>query len=126
MVRTLTLKTVQKTGTLVFKLPGVPGAVYVEGKMLEPGSTPPQTLDIDVPGMREPGADASEAARLKTEKAAERDAAKAVKAEASIAKSQARLEKLQASAQKAADKAAAVAAKFASATAPVEAAPAEE
>lgn len=120
MVRTLTFNRSHKNGWISYKLQGVPGAVFIDGKMLtdEGKASPQATLDLDVFGMREPGADQTEAARLKAEKKAEREVAKAARVEASAAKATAKLEKLQAAAAKAQAKAEAIAAKAASANVP--------
>ena len=113
MPRTLSFNRVHKNGWLSYKLQGVPGAVYVDRRMLsdETLASPPQTLEIEIPGMREPGAGVSEAAAAKAAKKAEADAKKAERAAAAAAKAQARLDKLQQAAQKAQERAAAVAAK---------------
>lgn len=114
-MRTLKFNRVHKNGWLSWKLAGVAGAVFIDKRMLSPETlaNPPQTLDIDVPGMVEAGADATEAERIKAEKKAEKDAAKAAKATAAAEKAAARLAKLQENAAKAQAKAEAVAAKVA-------------
>lgn len=116
-MRTLTFNRTHKNGWLSYKLTGVPGAVYVDRRMLsaEALATPPATLDIDIPGMVEPGADVVSKNAEKAAKKAEADAKKAERATAAAAKATARLEKLQAAAQKAQERANAVAAKAAGA-----------
>lgn len=114
-MRTLTFNRIHKNGWLSWKLPGVAGAVFVDRRMLSADTlaNPPQSIEVDIPGMVEPGADLTEAARLKAEKKAAMDTKKAERAAAAAAKAQARLAKLQAAAEKAQARANAVAAKTA-------------
>lgn len=118
MPRTLQFNRVHKNGWISYKLVGVAGAVFVDRRMLTPEAlaTPPQTIDVELPGMLEAGVGATEAAQAKASKKAEADAKKAERAAAQAAKAQARLEKLQAAAQKAQERAAQVAAKVAGGT----------
>jgi hypothetical protein len=117
-MRTLQFNRVHKNGWLSWKLPGVPGAVFVDKRMLsaETLANPPQSIDVEVPGMVEPGVEATAAAEAKARKKAEADAKKAERAAATAAKAEARLKKLQDAAQKAQERAAAVAAKLAGST----------
>jgi hypothetical protein len=112
-MKTLTFNRVHKNGWLSFKLPGVPGAVYVDKRMLsaETLASPPTSIEIEVPGMVEAGAGVSEAQAAKVAKKLEVEAKKAERAAAAAAKATARLEKLQAAAEKAQASAAAARAK---------------
>ncbi len=111
--RTLKFNRTHKNGWLSYKMDGVPGAVYVDKRMLSAESlaTPPQTIDINIEGILEPGAGVTEAAAAKTAKKQEADTKKAERAKAAADKAQARLAKLQEQAKKAQDRANAVAAK---------------
>jgi hypothetical protein len=112
-MRTLKFNRSHKNGWISYKLAGVPGSVFVDGRMLteEGRANPNPTLDIEVNGMLEEGADASAAAAARAEKKAEAEAKKAERVAAQTAKAAARLEKLQEAAKKAQDRANAVAAK---------------
>lgn len=116
-MRTLKFNRVHKNGWLSYNMPGVAGAVYVDKRMLsaETLASPPQTIDVEVPGMVEPGADVTEAAAAKAAKKAENEAKKAEKAAAAAQKAQDRVAKLQEAANKAAARAAAAQARGASA-----------
>lgn len=118
-MRTLQFNRVHKNGWLSYKLTGVPGAVYVDKRMLSADAlaTPPETIEIDVNGMVEPGADATAAAAAKAAKTAEREAAKLAKTQAAAEKATARLAKLQAAADAAKAKAEAAASKTSAAAA---------
>ena len=113
---TLHFNRVHKNGWFSYKITGVPGAVFVDGRMLteEGKANMPQTLELDLAGLKEPGADQTEAQRQRAAEKAERDAKKAERAAATAAKAQARLAKLQEAAQKAQERAAAAVAKAAS------------
>jgi hypothetical protein len=93
-------------GWVSYRIAGLKGSVFIDGKMLtdETKANPPQTMELDYP-FAAPGADASEAARLREEKKAARDAAKAERATKAAAKAQERLAKLQAAADRAAERA---------------------
>jgi hypothetical protein len=101
---TLTFNRAHKNGWYSYKLTGVPGAVFIDGRMLtdEGKENLPQTLDINIGGMKEAGADQTEAQRQKAEAKAARDAKKAERAAAQAEKAQERLRKLQEAADKAA------------------------
>lgn len=115
MSRTLKFNRSHKNGWFSYKITGVPGAIFVDGRMLtdEQKAAMPDTLTVDLDGLKEEGADQTEAQKEREAKRAEREAAKAAKAEAAQAKAAARLEKLQAAAAKAQEKAAAAVAKSA-------------
>lgn len=108
-MKTLTFNRVHKNGWISYKIAGVAGAVFVDRRMLtdEALASPAQTIDVEIPGLREPGADASAAAAEKEAKKIAREAAKAAKASAAAEKAQAKLAKLQETAAKAAAAAAA-------------------
>lgn len=122
-MRTLNYNREHKNGWYSWKIPGVTGALFIDGRMLtdEGKANLPQVLSVEFDGFQEAGADQSEAARLKAEKKMEREAAKAAKVAASAAKAQARLDKLQAAAAKAQARAEAVLAKAQAASAPADA-----
>src|SRR3990167_7715707 len=107
-MQTLTFNKLHKNGWLSFKLTGVPGAVFVDKRMLsaETLANPPQTISVDIPGLVAPGADASAKAAEKAAKAQEREKIKAEKVQVAAAKATARLAKLQEAANKAAERAA--------------------
>jgi len=113
MPRTLSFNRTHKNGWVSYKQAGVPGAVYVDRRMLdaEAQASPAQSIEVEIPGMVEPGAGVSEAAAAKAAKKQEADAKKAERAKAAADKAQARLDKLQEAAKKAAERAAAQAAK---------------
>jgi len=122
-MRTLQFNRSHKNGWISYKLTGVAGAVFIDGRMLteEARNNPQPTIELEFAGMLEPGADATEAAAAKAAKKAEAEAKKAERVAAQTAKAAARLEKLQEAARKAQERADAVAAKAAgSAPAPVE------
>ena len=100
---TLTFNRQHKNGWLSWKLAGVPGAVFVDKRMLsaETLANPPQTLDIEIPGMLPPGAGVSEAQALRAQKKLELENKKAERAQAAAEKATTRLAKLQEQAAKA-------------------------
>lgn len=99
----LTFNRIHKNGWLSWKLAGVPGALFVDRRMLsaETLANPPQTIDVEIPGLAQPGEGATEAQAAKLAKKQEMEAKKAERAQAAAAKAQARLAKLQESAAKA-------------------------
>lgn len=99
---TLTFNRVHKNGWVSIKLPGVPGAVYIDKRMFSVDPASVQSIQMEVPEFKAPGEGVSEAAAAKAAKKLELEQKKAEKAAASAAKAQARLEKLQAQADKAA------------------------
>lgn len=118
-MKSLSFHKVHKNGWLSYRLTGIPGAIYVDRRLLTADAlaTPPQTLSVDLEGLVEPGADATAKAAEKAQKAQEREAVKAEKASRAAEKAQSRLAKLQANADKAKAVAEAAAAKAAGATA---------
>jgi len=122
-MRNLTFNRLHKNGWFSYKINGVAGAVFIDGRMLTDAAkaSMPSTLDVDLDGFVEAGANATEAQREKEEKKAARDASKAERAMAAAAKASSKLEKLQAAAAKAQERADAVAAKVAGAGAEVSA-----
>lgn len=113
-MRTLTFNKLHKNGWVSYKLTGVPGAVFIDKRMLsaETLANLPTSIEVNVEGMVEPGADAVEKnaeklakqearEKLKAEKAskaAEKATAKAEKAQAALAKAQAVIDKARAAA----------------------------
>lgn len=97
MLKTLKFNRVHKNGWLSYTMAGVRGAVFVDKRMLDASalSAPPETLDIDIVGMVEPGADATEAATARDAKKLERERLKVEKAAKAAEKAQASLAKLQ-------------------------------
>lgn len=123
-MRTLKFNHIHKNGWLSWKIPGVPGALFIDKRLLSPETlaNPPATIDVDVPGLVEEGQGASEAQVARDAKKAEAEQLKTAKALAAADKAKARLEKLTAAADKAKAKAEAAAAKASpsSPAAPVE------
>lgn len=95
---------VAKNGWYTFRIPGVPGSLYIDGRMVtaeaKESGVYPTTLELDFP-LVAPGADASEKARLAAEKKAAADLAKTEKALKAAEKANAKLAKLQETAAKA-------------------------
>lgn len=102
-MRNLTFNRLHKNGWVSFKLAGVPGAVYIDKRMFVDGQVPAagSTIELEVAGLKEPGADATAVDAAKAQAKLEKEAAKAQKAAAAAEKAQARLVKLQEQAQKA-------------------------
>lgn len=127
MSKTLKFNRLHKNGWLSYRLPGVAGAVFIDRRMLSPETieNPPTTLDLDFPGMLEPGADASEKAAEKEAKRLEREQKKAERAAAAAEKAQARLAKLEEAKKKAEEAIARARANASQGDAPAEEAAAE-
>lgn len=111
--QTLTFNRQHKNGWLSWRLQGVRGAVFIDKRMLSPETlaNPPQTINVEVPGMVEAGADVSEAQAAKLAKKQELETKKAERAQLAATKATARLEKLQQQAAKAQERAEAAKAK---------------
>lgn len=94
-------------GWMSYRIPGVPGQVFVDKRMLTPEAVegvvanPPATIELDFPGFASPGADVTSKAAEKAAKKAELEQKKAERATAAAAKVQERLAKLQDQAAKA-------------------------
>lgn len=103
MMRTVTFNKVHKNGWHSYRVLGQTGAIFVDGRLLsaEAQANPAQTINVDIPGLLEEGADAAAKAAEKAARVAEREGKKAEKAAAAAAKTKAKLEKLQAAAVKA-------------------------
>jgi len=126
-MKNLTFNRTHKNGWLSWKMAGVPGAVFIDKRMLtaEAQANPPATLEeVLANGLVEPGADVSEKAAAAQAKKLERETQRAEKAKVASEKAQARLAKLQETAAKAQERAAAAQAKAAQAQTP--AAPVEQ
>jgi hypothetical protein len=102
-LRTLTFNKIHKNGWLSWKLAGVPGAVFVDKRMLDADTlaNPPQTLELDIPGMVEPGADATAKQAAASAKKVAAEAARMERAQKAAAKAAEKLAKLQETATKA-------------------------
>ena len=102
----LTFNRKHANGWVSYRIAGLKGSVFIDGKMLtdETKANPPASIELDYP-FAAPGADASEAARLKEAKKAEREAKKLERTAAAAAKAAERLQKLQAAADRAAERA---------------------
>jgi len=103
MAQGLSFNRVHKNGWVSFKMPGVPGAVYIDKRMFVDGQIPAagSSIQLEVAGLKEPGADATAADAAKAEAKLKKEAEKAAKAAAAAEKAQARLVKLQEAAAKA-------------------------
>jgi hypothetical protein len=103
-MKSLTFNRVHKNGWVSFKLQGVPGAVYIDKRMFVEGQIPAagSTIELNVAGLQEPGASATEADAAKAAEKLAKETAKAEKSKLAAEKAQARLAKLQENATKAA------------------------
>ena len=99
---TLNFNRTFKNGWIVYRLAGVPGGVYIDGRTATPEmkANPPATITVEGFELLPPGANATEMDAAKAAKKLEQEAKKAEKANAAAAKATARLEKLQAAAAK--------------------------
>mgnify|MGYP001620057224 FL=1 len=100
---TLTFNKSHKNGWVSYRIAGLTGAVFIDGRMITPDAkaTPPATLEVSGIDFLTPGAGASEKSAAAAAKKLAAEQAKAVKAAASAEKANARLAKLTAAAVKA-------------------------
>lgn len=93
-------------GWVSYRIAGLKGSVFIDGKMLtdETKANPPATIELDYP-FATPGPDASEAAAAKEAARAEREAKKAERTRLQAEKAAERVAKLQAAADRAAERA---------------------
>jgi predicted ribosome quality control (RQC) complex YloA/Tae2 family protein len=98
---TLGFNRLHKNGWVSFKLPGVPGAVFIDKRMFEGDVPTSGSITVEGVTLKAPGAGATEADAEKQKARLEKEAKKAEKAAAAAQKAQDRLKKLQEQAEKA-------------------------
>jgi len=103
-MRTVKFNRIHKNGWISYKVPGVPGAIFIDKRTVTPEflAAPPATIDVEFEGLLPEGAGVSELQAAKNAKKQEAEQKKAERAKLAAEKAEARLAKLKASAEKAA------------------------